>query len=124
MTPPPVVSVVMIFLNGARFIDEAIRSVQAQSLGEWELLLVDDGSTDDSTAIARAWSGRDPARIRYLEHADHRNLGMSASRNLGIAHARGELLAFLDADDVWFPRKLEEQVGLLRAHPAAGMVFG
>ena len=124
LTEPPIVSAIIIFLNGEGFLDDAIRSVRAQSFREWELLLVDDGSTDGSTPIARRWSAAEPARIRYLEHPDHRNLGMSAARNLGIAHARGEFLAFLDADDAWFPTKLEEQVALLRANPAAGMVFG
>jgi glycosyltransferase involved in cell wall biosynthesis len=124
VTDSPVVSAIIIFLDGERFLDEAIRSVQAQSFRAWELLLVDDGSSDGSTRIARNWSEAEPGRIRYLEHPEHRNLGMSAARNLGIAHARGEFLAFLDADDAWFPAKLEEQVALLRASPTAGMVFG
>jgi glycosyltransferase involved in cell wall biosynthesis len=124
VSTPPLVSVVAIFLNGERFLDEAIQSVIAQTYPHWELLLVDDGSTDGSSALARRWAEREPHRVRYLEHPGHRNRGMSASRNLGLQHARGEYLALLDADDVWLPGKLERQVAILEAHPAAALVFG
>lgn len=120
----PLVSVVLIFLNAERFLAEAIRSVIAQTYPRWELLLVDDGSSDDSSAIARRYAGRDPDRIRYLEHPGHRNLGMSASRNLGLQHANGKYVAPLDSDDVWLPEKLERQVALLEAHPHAALLFG
>jgi len=124
VSAPPLVSVVAIFLNGERFLDEAIQSVIAQSYPHWELLLVDDGSTDGSSALARAWAEREPHRVRYLEHPGHRNHGMSASRNLGLHHARGEYLALLDADDVWLPGKLARQVEILQAHPGVGLLFG
>src|SRR5206468_2884667 len=80
----PTVSVVVIFLNAERFLDEAIQSVMGQTYPHWELLLVDDGSTDGSSAIARGYTERQPNRVRYLEHPGHRNAGMSASRNLGL----------------------------------------
>jgi glycosyltransferase involved in cell wall biosynthesis len=86
--------------------------------------LVDDGSGPAATAIAKEYAARYPEQIRYLEHADHSNRGMSATRNLGIQHARGEFIAFLDADDIWLPAKLEEHVPLLDAHPEVGMVCG
>jgi glycosyltransferase involved in cell wall biosynthesis len=117
------ISVVVIFKDEEEFLEDAIESVHAQTFGKWELLLVDDGSTDASTAIARS-AAQDTRRIRYLQHVGHANRGMSASRNLGIAHARGELIAFLDADDVLFPIALEHQVEVLRAHPRVGMVYG
>jgi glycosyltransferase involved in cell wall biosynthesis len=120
----PLVSVVAIFLDGERFLDEAIRSVLAQTHPRWDLLLVDDGSSDGSSAIARGYAERDPLRVRYLEHPGHRNHGMSASRNLGLRHARGEYLALLDADDVWLPEKLERQVAILEAHPHVALLFG
>lgn len=120
----PRVSVVVIFLNAERFLDEAVRSVLGQTRQDWELLLVDDGSTDGSGTIARRYAERDPERVRYLEHPGHRNLGMSASRNLGIRHARGEYIALLDADDVWLPEKLARQVAILDAHPEVALVFG
>jgi glycosyltransferase involved in cell wall biosynthesis len=62
--------------------------------------------------------------VRYLEHEGHQNLGMSASRNLGIRHAQGEYLAILDADDVWLLHILEEQVAVLESHPEAAIVYG
>ncbi len=123
MNTTPMVSAIIIFLNGERFLAEAVESVLAQTYAAWELLLVDDGSTDGSTAIAQAYARRLPEQIRYLEHATHENRGMSASRNLGIQHARGQYVAFLDSDDVWLPRKLTEQVALLEAHPDAAMLY-
>src|SRR4051812_27035882 len=114
--PAGLVSVITIFLDGERFLAEAVDSLLAQTYADWELLLVDDGSSDGSTAIARAYAAGRPERIRYLEHEGHANLGMSASRNLGLQHARGEYVAFLDADDVYRPEKLERQVALLQAH--------
>jgi glycosyltransferase involved in cell wall biosynthesis len=121
---PPLVSVVTIFLDAQDFIEEAIASVIAQTYPRWELLLVDDGSTDDSPAIAQEYARRHPDRIRYLTHPGGQNLGMSAARNLGIRAARGDYLAFLDADDVYLPHKLEAQVSILEREPAAGMVYG
>jgi glycosyltransferase involved in cell wall biosynthesis len=120
----PLVSVIMIFLDAERFIEEAIESVFAQTWPHWELLLVDDGSSDRSTAIAKGYAGRHPERVRYLEHPGHANRGMSASRNLGLAHARGELVAFLDADDVFLPERLERHVAVLATHPEADVVQG
>jgi glycosyltransferase involved in cell wall biosynthesis len=87
----------MIFLDAERFLAEAVESVLAQRGVTWELLLVDDGSTDAGTQRARSYVEADQGRVRYLEHPGHRNRGMSASRNLGIAAAEGELVA--DAPD-------------------------
>jgi glycosyltransferase involved in cell wall biosynthesis len=120
----PRVSVILIFLNEERFLEEAIASVRAQTFAAWELLLVDDGSTDGSSAIARRFASAEPARIRYLEHPGHANLGMSAARNRGLGEARGDLVAFLDADDVWLPERLARGAALLDAHPEADMVYG
>jgi glycosyltransferase involved in cell wall biosynthesis len=118
------VSVIMIFLDEKSFIQEAIASVLAQTYQKWELLLIDDGSRDGSSAIARSIAAQHPTRVRYLEHPGHENLGMSASRNLGVRHAKGAYIAFLDADDVWIPKKLEQQLSILNSHPAADMVCG
>lgn len=120
----PLVSVIMIFLNEERFISEAIESVLAQSYRDWELLLVDDGSTDRSPEIARDYAARFPERISYLTHPDGANHGMSASRNLGLSRARGEFVTFLDADDVWFSYTLARQCAAMEAHPEAGLIHG
>ncbi|WP_160112727.1 glycosyltransferase family A protein [Mycobacterium sp. 3519A] len=116
-------SVVLIFLNQERFIEEAVQSVRSQTLTNWELILVDDGSTDRSTTIARGLAAKDE-RIHYIDHVRHENQGMSASRNLGVAHATSPYLAFLDADDVWVSCKLAEQVELLDSNPEVAMVYG
>lgn len=117
------VSVVTPFLNAVRFIEEAIESVLAQTYDRWELLLVDDGSTDGSTEIALRYAKAHGDRIRYFSHPDRATRGASAARNTGIRHANGEYLAFLDADDVYLPRKLEEQIPLLDGHPAAQILY-
>lgn len=119
--PTPAVSAIIIFLNEERFLAEAIESVRAQTFDDWELILVDDGSTDASTAIARR-AAAGCRRTRVVHHPDRANRGMSASRNLGVSVAHGELIAFLDGDDVWLPDKLERQVALHRSHPEAAMI--
>jgi glycosyltransferase involved in cell wall biosynthesis len=121
---PGLVSVTTPFLNVERYLEETIEGVLAQTYPDWELLLIDDGSTDRSATIARTYAGRSGGRVRYLQHPDHANHGVSAARNLGLAQARGEFVAMLDGDDVWLPHKLEEQVALLRAHPSVGLVYG
>jgi glycosyltransferase involved in cell wall biosynthesis len=120
----PVVSVVMIFFDMERFIQEAIESVFAQTFHDWELLLIDDGSNDGSTAMARSYADQHPDRVCYIEHHEHENRGMSASRNLGIMHARGRYISFLDADDALFPNSLAEQVAILEACEEAALVYG
>jgi len=120
----PVVSVIMPFLNVAPYLEEAIESVRAQTYPRWELLLCDDGATDGGSEIARRYAALDPARIRHLAHADGKTHGASATRNLGIAQARGEVIALLDGDDVWFPNKLEEQLTILAERPEADALYG
>jgi GT2 family glycosyltransferase len=122
---PPAVSCVLIFFNGASFIDEAIASVVGQQgIDDWELILVDDGSTDGSTAAAQEWAARDPARIRYAAHPNHENRGMSAARNLGISLAIGDYIGFLDCDDVWLPSALAHRMRVACSHPSADVVIG
>jgi glycosyltransferase involved in cell wall biosynthesis len=120
----PRVSVIIIFFNEARFLAEAINSVFAQSFGDWELLLVDDGSTDASPDIAGAFVRKNPRQVRYLTHPRRVNRGMSASRNLGLGTATGEYVGFLDADDIWLPEKLDEQISIMEREAAAAMVYG
>ena len=118
------VSVVVIFLNEARFLTDAVDSVYAQTYSDWELLLVDDGSSDASSELARGYVERDSVRVRYLEHPGHTSLGQGAARNLGVRAAQGEWIAFLDGDDVWLPERLERSVTLALAHTDADMIYG
>jgi glycosyltransferase involved in cell wall biosynthesis len=124
MDDKPLVSVILIFLNEEKFIQEAIASVLAQTYDDWELLLVNDGSSDRSESIVKSYVQQDPQRIFYLEHEGGRNLGMSASRNLGIQQAKGEYIAFIDGDDLWLPDKLEQQVAIIESQPDAALVCG
>ena len=123
MRNEPLVTGIIIFFNAEKFFEESIESVFAQTYKNWELLLVDDGSTDGSTAIALRYAEQHPEKVRYMEHNDHQNRGMSATRNLGIKNAKGEYIAFLDADDIWLPQKLEQQVAILEDQPEAAMIY-
>jgi glycosyltransferase involved in cell wall biosynthesis len=120
----PRVTIVVIFLNAANYLSEALDSALAQTFQDFEIILVDDGSGDGSTELARGYAHRHSDKMRYLEHPGHVNRGMSASRNTGAAAGRGDLIAFLDADDVWEPCKLAEQVGLFDGHPEADLTAG
>ena len=121
---PPRVSIVCAFYNGANFLSAAVESVLAQDFSDFELLLVDDGSSDGSSEIARMYADLCPDKIRYLEHSGHVNRGAGPSRNLGLRQSEGEFVAIIDADDVWRPHKLREQISILEANPDAGMVCG
>ena len=120
----PRVTIVVIFLNAAAYLAEALDSALAQTFRDFEIILVDDGSRDGSTELAQGYARRHSDKVRYLEHPGHVNRGMSASRNAGAAAGSGELIAFLDSDDVWEPCKLAEQVALFDAHPEADLVAG
>lgn len=112
----PKISVITCFLNAELYLEEAIESVLAQEYLNWELLLIDDGSTDNSTKLAKEYAAANPGKIIYLEHQGHINRGLSASRNVGINGASGELISFLDADDVWRPQLLSNLLTLLQEH--------
>jgi glycosyltransferase involved in cell wall biosynthesis len=116
-------SVVIIFLNGEAFLEEAIGSVRLQTHSNWELLLVDDGSQDSSSQIARRAAEADPARVRYLRHPDGENHGTSASRNLGAMQAAGTYLLFLDCDDLLLPDHLSRHAAVLDSEPDLAAAF-
>jgi len=109
------VSVIIPVYNYGRYLGEAIGSVLSQTYRPLEIIVVDDGSDDDSAAVARSFP-----QVRYIRRA---NGGVAAARNTGLAAAQGGVIAFLDADDIWSPRKLEKQVGYLRRHPATGFTI-
>lgn len=113
----PRISVIMPVHNAAAFLADTIASVQAQSLPDWELLAVDDGSADTSAAIIADLAAADP-RIRLLSTGG--NLGAGGARNCAMDAAQGRFLAFLDADDLWHPQKLSHQ---LAAMQSAGVPF-
>lgn len=116
----PAISVVMAVYNGERFLAAAIESVLAQSFGDFELVIVDDGSSDGSTEILAGYAERDP---RVVPHRQQ-NQGAPAALNAGVGLARAPLIARLDADDVALPGRLEAQHRCLCANEALGMVGG
>jgi glycosyltransferase involved in cell wall biosynthesis len=122
-TGGPTVTCIVIVYNGEEFLEEAITSVVRQTSPHWELIIADDGSTDASREIARRHAEID-SRIRVVAHPDGGNHGMSATRNLGLAESRGDFVGFLDADDVWEPAKIAEQLDVLGQHPEVAMVYG
>ena len=113
----PLVSVVMNVRNGASTLREALDSVLSQTFNDWEVIVWDDRSTDDS---ARTVTDYDDSRIRYFLSPSETSLGRA--RDEAIRHARGEWIAFLDQDDLWMPRKLEMQIAL--ADPKTGIIYG
>lgn len=115
----PVVSIILPVRNAARTLPAALRSAQEQTLAEWELIVIDDGSTDASAEVVRAACKRD-GRIRLL-HSFGR--GAAAARNLGLSLVRARLVAFLNPDDQWMPDKLARHVALLQAEPEIGVAF-
>lgn len=110
------VSLIVPCFNAARFVEAALRSALDQTRPPDEILLVDDGSTDDGAALAAAMPG---VRVLHRTHG-----GISAARNAGIEASRGDILAFLDADDLWPATSLETRLALWEAHADAGYVFG
>ena len=121
---PVVVSVICPIFNAAAYLEETLDSVLAQDFRDFELLLINDGSSDSSGTIARRYAQRHSDQIRYFEHPENGNRGVGASRNLGIRHARGAFLAFIDSDDRWRPTKLREQLAIFDADPRVDLVAG
>lgn len=117
------ISVIIPVYNNAAYLGAALHSVLQQSYRPREILVVDDGSTDDPTAVVGACQQDAAQRGIPLHYFYQSNRGPAAARNHGVAQARGELLAFLDADDWWHPQKLEQQVAQLIAEPTLGYVL-
>lgn len=119
MDAPPIVTVIVPAYNYARFLPAALDSVLAQSFRDWECVIVDDGSTDDTPAVARSWVERD-RRFRYVRQE---NRGLAGARNTAIAQSRGTYLQFLDADDLLAPDKLARHAAFLNEHVGTDIVY-
>lgn len=120
MATSPRVSVIMNCLDGEEHLAQALESVFAQTFPDYEIVFWDNCSTDRGPGIVQRLSDRHPGRVRYFRGKTIVPLG--AGRNLAIAKARGEFIAFLDCDDLWEPTKLEKQVALFDANPRVGLV--
>lgn len=116
----PVVSVIVPSYNYGHFIGATIESLQAQTFAKWECVVIDDGSTDDTADVVAQFAHADP-RIKLFRQ---QNRGQAAARNYGLGQISGKYVQFLDADDLIEPRKLEQQVEYLEAHPNVDIVYG
>ncbi len=112
------VSVVIATYNMGQYLPQAVESALGQTYRNLEVQIVDDGSTDETPAVVARW--RDDPRVRVHRQE---NAGQSRAKNQGVALARGDTIAFLDADDVWLPGKLERQMALFRGRPEIGVVY-
>jgi len=113
------VSVIMPCYNSAKFIRKTIESVLSQSYENYEILIIDDGSTDETRDILERYL----PNIKILSHPNSANLGVGASMNLGVQAAKGDLIAFSDHDDLWHPNKLIEQVEIFDKYADVGLVY-
>jgi glycosyltransferase involved in cell wall biosynthesis len=111
----PRVSVIIPTFNCARFLGRAIETALTQTYRDYELIVVDDGSTDETREVVASFG----SKLRYLYQP---NGGVYSARNLALSSANGELVAYLDADDMWYPHKLDTQVAFLDAHKECGLV--
>ncbi len=111
----PLISVIIVTYDRAHFLRDALESVQKQTFKDYEVILVDDGSTDNTKEIAERYEG---ISYIYQEHG-----GISKARNTGVKAARGKFIAFLDSDDLWKKDKLQKQVDYLHVHPDSRIVF-
>jgi len=120
MNTQTLISIIMPMHNSAAFVGEAIESVLAQSYNEWELIIVDDESTDASVSIVEAYAQKD-SRIRLFRNPKPIKMP-SAPRNMGLSMAKGRYIAFLDSDDMWLPEKLTQQIPLMQ-NPQVAIVY-
>ena len=117
---PPFLSVVIPSYNSAEWLPQTIDSILAQTFSDFEVVIVDDGSKDDTREVVGRYVAQTAGKVRYLPQD---NAGPSAARNNGVRAARGEWIAFLDADDWWDPGKLAAQLEVLRQHPDVSAIF-
>lgn len=124
MAGRPLVSVCVPSYNHARFLPAAIESVLRQSYRPIELVVVDDGSNDDSLDVARAYAARDPDVVRVFTHPDGGHQGISATANAAFQHSSGRYWCGLSSDDAFYPDKVAGQVEDMEAHPDVGLMYG
>ena len=116
------VSVIMLSYNYAEYLPSALESLAAQTHQDWELIAVDDGSTDGSLKILEAFKAEYPYSVRVFTHPGGQNLGIQKSLELALSKPRGEVIAFLEADDRWHPQNLEKKIRIFQKYPTVGVV--
>jgi glycosyltransferase involved in cell wall biosynthesis len=115
------VDVLIPAFNAARYLPAALESVVSQTFEDWQIVLVDDGSTDNTAEVVAPYVERHGAKVRYIRQE---NRGLPAARNAAIRASDGEFLALLDADDVWLPCRLAESLKMMAERPRAGLSYG
>ncbi len=117
---PPLVSIIMPVYNREKFLQDAINSIQAQTFTNWELIIVDDGSSDNSVSLLKALTSSLENKVIIIEQA---NQGPAGARNNGFKHAQGSYIAFFDSDDLWKKFHLTESIKAFQKHPALSWVY-
>lgn len=117
----PTFDVIIPAYNAAKFLPQAIDSVVAQTFEDWRILLVDDGSTDNTAEVVAPYIEQLGPKLKYIKQA---NAGLPAARNTAIRNSSAELLALLDADDIWLPERLAESVKCFEGRPQVGLAYG
>ncbi len=118
---PAKLSIVLPTYNRASFLDQAFQSIRNQTFSDWELLVIDDGSTDTTREVVEMLAAGVPQRVQYIHQP---NRGAYGARNTGLEHVRGEYVAFYDSDDHWLPHHLADSVEALDANPEVAWVYG
>ncbi len=124
MAHAPLLSVCIPSYNHARFLPAALDSIMGQTFRDFEVIVVDDGSSDNSLQILQGYASRYPGIVRVLTHPGHQNRGISVSDNLALKEARGKYWCGHASDDVSYPDRFERQVAFLESHPETGWVYG
>lgn len=120
---PPLISIIIPTFQRAHLLARAYRSVANQTFEDWELLIIDDGSSDGTEVMAKKWQESDP-RIHFYKRPTDRKKGASTCRNIGIENAKGSMIAFLDSDDEWYEERLEACVKYMQAHQINALYSG
>jgi len=116
------ISIITASYNYEDFIKETIESILAQAYSDWELIIVDDGSSDNSLDVIESYARRD-RRISLFTHPNNINRGLIETVKLGLSHAAGDYIAFLESDDIWCPTHLEDKINVLKSYPEVGLIF-
>ncbi|MBX7042430.1 MAG: glycosyltransferase family 2 protein [Ignavibacteria bacterium] len=119
----PKVSIITPLYNGSKTLTETAESVLAQDFRDWEWIFFDDGSTDNTAEIAGKLAEADPARIKLFMHEGGANHGTAYTRNRAFEKSQGEIIAFIDQDDIWYGNRLSHQLKILDSNPACAMVW-
>jgi glycosyltransferase involved in cell wall biosynthesis len=119
----PLISVILPSYNYARYLRAALDSIVSQTYTHWELIAVDDGSKDASLSILQEYAAQYPENMRVLTHPHHENRGLKESYKLAFEHANGDIVTFLEADDLWYPDSIRLRVDVLAHHPDVAVVY-